>query len=293
MDIKSSPLRLILALAGIVTFHASSSLAAVPNVFSSGDPVVADEVNQNFSDIDSRVTGLENSAATTPNFSGYGMPFSADGADKNVVVQTRQLGNGNTVYNVRSRYATSTEQISINGVLTQRPFIANYVYVEVDGGGNLVFVSNYIEAPDTENYVVFNVEQTDFDVVTLNKTVTADNLKEDWLCGGGAASVCVVTVTLSSDGSYVNTYSWSSIRAISGPITVNGMVFNDVRIEELVNRDTVRVRAKGIGEVLRSNTQSDPTADRRVLYYRVNGMTGGSLAGTPFEAGQPLDGLFF
>ncbi|MCP4766026.1 MAG: hypothetical protein GY875_07110 [Gammaproteobacteria bacterium] len=219
------------------------------------------------------------------------MSFSADGAAKNVVVSSEVQESGDTLYWVRSRYATSTEQISINGVMTQRPFIANYAFAHVDNLGDLVFVANYIEAPDTADYVVYNVEETEFDPVTLDKTIIDDTLMEDWnVCNYGQTTICIPEVSLSQTGEHVRWYNWSSIRGVAGPLTVNGMTFGDVRLESNVGSSTsTRARAQGIGEVMRVTDNGE----RGAIFYSANGVTGGSLAGTPFAPGQPLDGRFF
>lgn len=236
---------------------------------------------------------LSNLESANPNLGGYSMGFSANGAQKNavVLVQTDEF-SGDILYYVRSRYATSTEQISINGVLTQRPLIANYAFVRTDSLGKLIEVSNYIEAPDTEDYVVYNVEETEYDPVNLNKSVVNDTLFEDWsLCDYGQTTICLPEVSLSSTGEHVRTYAWSSIRGVSGPLTVNGMTFADVRLEQNISADNARVRAKGIGEVLR--VANNGSWERRAIFYRANGVSGGSLAGTPFALGQPLANVFF
>ena len=120
----------------------------------------------------------------------------------------------------------------------------------------------------------------------------ADTIREDWsLCSGGARAICVVEASLSLTGEPERTYSWSSFRSLSGPLTVNGMTFSNVRLEEYGARNFTRVRAQGIGEVMRTSPDGGNT--RRAIYYQANGATGGSLAGTPFDVGQPLQGLFF
>lgn len=236
--------------------------------------------------LDQRVTALENA---NPNFGGYGLPFSADGAPKNVIVSSQVLPGGEVSYSVRSRYATSTEQISIDGVPTQRPFIANYASVLTDSLGNFISAGNYIEAPDTEDYINFNVEESTYDSAA-NKTVVADTVRELWPCSAaGGVLTCLVAVTENSTGNITDHYTWSYARTLLDSVTVNGMTFNDVRVEQMLSSNFSRVRAKGIGEVLRMTNNGD----RGVIYYRVNGATGGSLAGTPFDAGQPFDGVFF
>lgn len=279
-----------MALAGLMAFMPLSQAGEVTDSYAAGDTLTAamlGNLKSAINDNDSRLNAM-----TTTDFSGYGTPFAADGAAKNVVLLAQDLGGGATRYYVRSAYANSTETISINSGAQVVPFIFNFVVANTDSGGNLTSLTNYIEAPDTAAYLDFYVEQSTYDPVSIVKTVTADTLRESWLCGGGSSNVnsCVSTVTLSATGDFANSYSWTSARALAdGPFTVNGMTFDDVRLREIVNRGIFRVEAKGIGEVLRVVSGNV----RRLIYYRVNGNTGGSLAGTPFEAGQPLDGVFF
>ena len=272
---------------------AMTQIAAAGDVtdsYATGDTLTATmlgNLKAAINDNDSRLNAM-----TMTDFSGYGTPFSADGAAKNVVLLAQDLGGGATRYYVRSAYANSTETISVNGGAQVVPFIFNFVVAQTDSGGTLTSLTNYIEAPDTAAYEEFFVEQSTYDPVAITKTVTADTLRESWLCGGSGSNVnaCVSTVTLSASGDFANSYSWTSARALAdGPFTVNGMTFDDVRMREIVNRGIFRVEAKGIGEVLRVVSGNV----RRLVYYRVNGNTGGSLAGTPFEAGQSLDGVFF
>ena len=73
------------------------------------------------------------------------------------------------------------------------------------------------------------------------------------------------------------------------------MIFPEVRVEVTPHNGRVRIRAKGIGPVFQSQPDR---ADFELIYYRVNGVTEGSLDGTPFEPGGTLpngtlDGLFF
>jgi hypothetical protein len=69
------------------------------------------------------------------------------------------------------------------------------------------------------------------------------------------------------------------------------MTFNDLRLESYTGpNSTFRIRAKGVGMVF---SESSDGTDDLIIYYRADGVTGGSLAGTPFDTGQLLDGLFF
>ena len=269
--------------------------AAVPNTFSPGGQALASEVNDNFSDLDTRVTTLEGSTPVAPDFSGYGVSFSADGAPKNVVVSSEVQSDGSTTYAIRSRYANSSEQISIDGVLTTRPYIANYAFVTTDSGGNLVLISNFIEAPDTTNYVVYNTEESTYDVNTLIKTVDVDINRETFTCEGSVVLVCIGYGRLSANDAFSYIYDSSSNRVLSGPFSINGFTFNEVRMESSTGiQNRFRIRAKGIGEIFRRSRNSDGSiSTRSVIYYQADGVSGGSLVGTPFDSGQPLDGLFF
>ena len=246
-------------------------------------------LNGRIDDIENRVVDLE---SASPNFGGYATAFSPDGSPKNVTVLRRFTNFGAITYSVRSRYATSTEQISINGVMTQRPFIANYAYVTTDEFGNIIDAGNYIEAPDTEDYVDIYVEESIYDAAA-SKTVTNDTIRESWPCSSAGGTLnCIVEVSESATGTVTDHYPWSYTRVIgNSPISVNGMTFDDYRIETRTNgNDETRIRAKGIGEVLR---MTGGTPDREIIFYRANGVENGSLAGTPFDAGQPFDGVFF
>jgi len=289
-SVKKARSCLLQVLTGSIVLLSFSSVADVPNVFAPGNPVVASEMNENFDSIDQRVSAFE------PDFSGYGVPFAADGATKNVVVLKQVDPNdGSFRYYLRSRYANSTEEISIDGVPTIRPFIANYANVGTDSDGTINWISNYIDAPDTANYEVYNIEESEYDIGTLNKTVTDDTSYETFTCSGNVVLVCIGYERLNSDDSMSYIYDWSSNRVKAGPFEINGMTFNDVRMESFTGTSSAfRIRAKGIGEIYRRNVWGDGTVvDRSVIYYRSNGSTGGSLAGTPFDTGQPLEGLFF
>ncbi|MDC1286689.1 hypothetical protein N8198_02260 [Gammaproteobacteria bacterium] len=273
-------------LAGLLALPLTS-LAAVPNVFAPGNPIIASEVNENFDSIDQRVTSFE------PDFSGFSTPFAADGATKNVVVLKRDNGGGNTSYSVRSAYQNSTEQISIDGVLTVRPFIFNYAFVSTDSGGAITSISNFIEAPDTADYQRYNAEISDYDIGTLAKTVTDDTFYETNTCSGNVVHLCYAQTLLNIDDSLIGMYDFSSNRALSGPITINGLTFNEIRLRAYTGtRNEFRINAKGVGEIYR-RSNSGAFFERKIIYYYSNGNTGGSLAGTPFDTGQPLDGLFF
>jgi hypothetical protein len=228
------------------------------------------------------------------NFSGYSPGFSADGDTKNAVVLSQDLGGGNTRYQVISYYENSTETIQIDGFQVVRPYMVNSVDVNTDSTGTLVSLCNYIEAPDTIDFINYNLEESYYDLSGLpeiTKIVFSDNLRESWVCGGGAAQICEGTDTLNSTGAIQFSYFGSRIQALRDSITVNGMTFNDVKLRTRVgsNNHRTRVYAKGIGKI----KEVRDFGTRQIIYYYANGATEGSLSGTPFDSGQPLEGVFF
>lgn len=273
---------------GMIALPATST-ADVPNAFVPGNPIIASEVNENFNSIDQRVSSFE------PDFSGFSTPFAADGATKNVVVLQRDSDDGSKDYFVRSAYENSSDLVSIDGVPTVRPFIFEYGYVGTDSGGAVTYVNGWIEAPDTTAYNRYDAEVSEYDIGTLAKTVTDDSFYKTNTCSGNVVHICYAETKLHADDSLIGFYDFSSNRALSGPITINGLTFNEIRLRAYTGtRQQFRINAKGIGEIYRRNRSSNGTiTDRSLIYYYSDGNTGGSLAGTPFDTGQPLDGLFF
>ena len=179
--------------------------------------------------------------------------------------------------------------VSIDGVLTQRPFFGEYLNVTTDGGGNVTSVGNYIETPDTVDYINYNIEQSTYDNMGVKISIDDDTLRESWVSNGGQINFTLATATL-TNGTFVSHYTRTLIRSLTGPFTVNGMTFNEIRVENQLGSDRLRIRAKGIGPVF----QSDPGRENwELIYYRANGATGGSLVGTPFATGGALAGIFF
>ncbi len=275
-------------------FGCAQVFAAVPNTFVAGEPALASEVNENFTNLDTRVTSVESLLGAEASYLGYSLPFSALGAPKNVVVLAQDNGSGGIAYAVRSRYANNTQQVSVGGTLAIPPYIANYVIVDTDAGGNVVSISNSLETPENLDYLDFNVESSVYNADGTGKTVTDDSQHRSFNCTGGSVHICVITTTSSADGSYRDTWVRSRARRLLDSFTIgqNSWFFDDVRVDSWISSTGVyRIYAKGIGEVFRD--ASVTSGERYAIYYRVNGATKGSLAGTPFAAGQSLEGRFF
>ena len=278
----------IVSLTGLFTISQLAYSAPISDTYTTGDTLTAttlDNIKSAVNDNDTRITSLE---APGPDFSGFGTGFSGDGAPKNVRIMSQPNGGGGTNYILSILFESSTEMVSIDGGSIQRPFFGVFPFVQTDNVGNVIGVSNLIETPDTVDYITYNIEQSSYDP-SFVKTVTDDTLRESYVCNGGRLQFCLATDTL-TDGTFQDNYTRTMVRSLSGPFTVNGMTFNEVRVENQLGNDRLRIRAKGIGEVFRSQPSQN---DRELIYYRANGTTGGSLAGTPFAAGGELENFFF
>jgi hypothetical protein len=287
----------IMSLIGLFSISQFAYSASITDTYATGDTLTAETLNRIKSAVnnsDTRVNILESlTPGVNPDYSGYSLPFAADGDPKNVVILARNNNDGTTWYNVQVRYANSSQQISVEGAPVIRPFIADWFSISVDAGGNLTSLQNFLEAPLTTNYIDSVMENSTYDVSTLVKTVDDDTRSEFWDCnGGGAISDCDVDVKIS--GVSDNTESFTSMKAYSllGSGTINSVAYPDLRGAQntYITGLTYRVKAKGIGDVMR--LQSGQKA-RKAIYYRVNGSTGGSLAGTIFAPGEKLDGVLF
>lgn len=275
-------------------------LADVPHTFESGTPALASEVNENFSSLDSRVNNLENQQ-TNPDFSGYSLPYAAEGDPKNVIV-LKSLKEwmfegtyySETRYYVRTRYRNSTETVSIDGVPTIRPLFAQYTNVLTDDAGQIQQVTNYIDTPDAENYKNYYSEYSEYDPDGSNKIILDDTVKGSEQCVGGVSRICF-GFSMSSLNDYNNSWHGGYIRTLMSNyvLDANGWNFDQVSLEVRTNNDRLRVRAKGIGLILQRFGSGSDASEYSAIYYRVNGQTRGSLVGTPFDVGQPLEGLFF
>ena len=312
----------VLKVAPIVGLLVASQLAysaPVTDTYTTGDTLTAAKMNNIKSAVNDNNTRLTTNATAitsntsaastnassittnatainglTSNFSGYGVPFSTDGASKNVIVLKSTNLDGSISYRVRSRYHNSTELVKVNDVDTTPPLIANYVDVDVDLSGNLTSIYNHIDTPETINYVAYNIEKSSYDISSILKTVTSSDERELWKChsaAGGSVQMCLPETVNSSDNSFISRYPWTYTQAIGGPITINEMTFDDVRIEAYIHNGRTRVRAKGIGLVYQQDANGAP--EQNIIFYRNETTQGGSLVGTPFASGAALDGVFF
>jgi len=263
----------------------------ITDTYATGDTLTAETLNNIKSavnDNNTRLTTVEAVAGVSADFTGYALPFSADGDPKNIVIARRLNRDGTINYLIRSRYANSSEQISIQGVNTVRPLIANYGFVTVDSSGTITGINNYIEAPLTEVYENYVIESSSFDTTSLIKTVDNDTGSELWSCGTTVGVIQVCNIDVRDSGASTRDFESIRVMGLLGAGEIDGIAFTNMRGSQRSYGDSAwyEVRAKGIGRVLKINHDR---AVEKVIFYQVDGNADGSLAGTPFAAGQLLE----
>ncbi|NOH81635.1 hypothetical protein F0231_18015 [Vibrio sp. RE86] len=137
---------------------ASSASAAVPNTFSSGTPALASEVNENFSDLDTRVSDLENSA--TDAYTTVGVDCDDDSTALATALEDSRNTSTRTTYNITG--TCDAVEITRNDV-------------RIDGGGTASIAA--FDDPDWDGESVFIDGQSNVRLqnLTLEGTVIARN----------------------------------------------------------------------------------------------------------------------
>ncbi len=254
-------------------------------------------------DLDQRVTAVESNVRPTSDYEGFSTPFSTTGQPRNIVILRRDNGSGSVYYNVRSRYQNDTgETISINGTDQTFEYLAVYGNVNVDGSNTLTSQPNrYIEAMDDVNYRNYSTATKFYDTATLAEASVSDISSDIVDIHSNEGNVNHIRrYTTAYDIGAATTTNTSQLRqrtyTIGTGYQANGIDFGQTpfRVEHrTVNSITSsRIRIQGIG-VVELFAASAPGTPTQVVYYNVDGQTGGSLAGTPFTVGSALHTLFF
>jgi hypothetical protein len=299
----------LLSSALVLSVISSISVAeGVPHTFATGEPAVAAEMNENFQsvvdlantsvegvvDLGDRVTVLESNVSPLSRYQGFSTPFSAAGEPRNVVVYKSEDSSGVATYSMRMRYANSDgAAIAINGIERVFNYLAVYGSISQDVGGT-ISVGKYIEGMDDPVYTQYSGLGLTYDPASLIPSVYSSSDIVDRVYDNGAVRMLVrnkadylggVEVVKGSVFLYEH-------RILSSGYEVNGISFGNTPIL-IEKRDpgSSRIKVQGIGVVEVIPTTFGPS--REVIYYHVDGQTGGSLVGTPLEEGTNLHTLFF
>lgn len=246
------------------------------------------------SDIDTRVTTIESNIRPSSDYQGFTMPFSASGQARNFIVlrQDTDDSSGGATYYLRMRYENSdAESISVNGVEQVFPYLAVYGSVEVYGDTDSIpYIIKSIDGMDDPSYQSWSGSTTSYDPTTFVPThVTSSQTVDTYYDEGSTRSIARQRTTY--DGFPQNTSELNLRRyTLSSGYQANGIDFGDTPIRiEYRSEGGSRIRVQGIGAV----ELFGPVPAKKVIYYNVNGQTGGDLSGTPFESGSTIRDLFF
>lgn len=287
----------------------------VPNVFQSGEAALASEVNQNFQTLADAINNVTNTGGNTGNaaFSdAYSMPpsSSSDKAMRNVVVLAAEVHDQNgdpigTCYRVRVNFANDTGAIQVdkasgsvtpdeveiigkackyNSGLFVYPWANTYGLV--NGGGD----ATEIDADRNFDGTLEVHESYDYRLVAHSNPLDS-------------AELVNATETFSDNTGVVAAQSYSSIWSAFGQsLTMNGLTFADVAVQNYTSVNRTRFDVRGVGTVMQVDNGtffagpvfSRQTTVYKAIFYRIEGKgTNGNLAGTPFAAGEAAYGKWF
>lgn len=280
----------------------------IPNTFSSGTPAVADEVNANFNALKNAIdtnTGEIANLAPTELGSGYSTlpPYSAAGAPKNLVILKNTASDGRIRYYLRIAFEDSSGN---------KYWHFPYVRTGTDGTTAEYWDNTVYEISDTSSLSwTYTDYATESGAPTgTTPSVVSSQIEElDVIIGKAYVGKTRVGIlrgkqVLSSSSDFGKTsYQFYSRSYISGSstnnsnlqsITINSMTFNDVYYRLDVDSNgtqRMRIGARNIGMIYENSGSGFD--HKEIIYYRVDGTSGGSLSGTPFESGGFAYGYFF
>jgi hypothetical protein len=275
----------------------------IPHTFQSGTPANASEVNENFQALKA---GIESQIPQS--ISGdYDLPFSTSGAlsNRNVLVLKYLNPSDNSIqYRCYTNFYNSEGfTISTNAVPSVYDYISMYIDVNVDSGGNITSITKIAFGMDTpfgSSYTMF-LEVLAYNPNDLSQIIYSADTDKYYVkkLNTPRQSVPHLRFTkhmLSADDTVQRVYPSAYLYSFLGEsIELNGMSFSDVVMRvELGNSDynyNFNLYAKDIGLIQSYNSGTDTS--KEIIYYRVNGTSGGNLIGTPFASGGDLAGLFF
>ena len=275
-----------------------SAQVSVPNTFTSGTSASASEVNANFQALVDAANVAPRSLVT-----GYVTPEGASDAiaARNVTVMRYSDGT-NYYYQIWIFHpGGSSSQIDVGGNPTTFTHILQICFLTESTAGVFVSAScsrygsndpysqlsrlNYWESFSYDSSAVETSNGARIATSTwMNSTSSAFN--------GGVPRIDIDTDI--STGNVTRVFGRSRFFGkVVGSIQFNDLTFSDVMFYEEPGRDRVRFWAAGIGLIAVQNTSNSGGFFYSVIYHRVDGVTGGSLTGTPFATGGAFDGAWF
>jgi hypothetical protein len=280
----------------------NANAGEVTSEFSDGDTLTASSLNDiksNVNDNHTRLSTVEAAVQNIPSnnkdYTGYKTPFSEIGSPKNVVIMVDDSDSDYTSYNVRTFYINSSEQFSVNGTLNTPTLVSQNVDVAVDkSDSSLIYIGVNTDMPTSEAFIDYTTESATFDTSSLAKTVVDDTYSTQISCSGvGITKYC--NIDDQENNITLHTSRYLSVQRLLGSGSIKGIDFDDLKASDKYYTSFrsryFEIYAKGIGKVFKINKSGGSVYE--VIYYRVDGVEGGSLVGTPFDVGSVLTGFFF
>lgn len=305
-------------------FCSFGSVAQDLVIFSSGETASAADINQNFQILEDRIND-RHAAQFGPEW--YLQP-SADGAksSRNVIVLKGDLGGSSgcdqDFYLVRTHF-TNTESLSVanasGSVVPDFVFTTSIVCTPRGVPTTVNYQSEYVYAlPDDPDSTNPRGAWESAEGVEINEDFNGDGQLDDqnnafdyaltWAPNALENGVLSQEIEVYRSGNQnlaVNDFT-SLTKVFPLPLEIPAPVaqtFNEVIVETHsgygIGNSWIRFHARNVGaiQLTRDAEFGDPIYGNQTIlnavYYRIDGVETGSLAGTPFEGTNPSAGIWF
>lgn len=297
------------ALGGLLLTACSAPLAwgqvAVPFNFIPNTPAVSAQVNANFQALVNAINSHFSETTTIPSGYRHIPPFTTNTASPNVIVLKYTSGS-ETRYKFQITYDDGTSGIWVSS------FVHTSDGTTVIRWGNSKFSISSPHSPSFTLPIIAVRQETGTQTTTPITSAAANSfdpsLGGNWVfqCFGvrrnGTLRLCLTRLSDLSTNNEISTASFPRTEAVltgSAIMANTNYVYNGLTFTDLLMRNdggaagTERIIARNIGTVAEKLPNNFSESARAVIYYRMEGVAQGSLAGTPFESGGAAFGAFF
>ena len=242
-----------------------------------------------------------NTCPTSSNpFDNFRDPFSPQDAPRNVLVLRQDYNDGRTTYRIRMRYFNSnSETVQINGLDTVFSYLAVYGNIGYDATGGLLFVNKLVDGMDDPLYERYSTNRVFFNIGDLSQPPFPDERSCSTIDTYSANDSVrtIVRQMLNYDNGFETQDDRLLVRLHSLSSGYHGAEMNGIFFAEDVavkheqrpeGGSRIRIRDVGTVEIF---FDGNPSA--KLVYYDVDGRTGGSLNGTLIDVGTEVYNLFF
>ena len=298
--------------ASVVITASAWSQVSVPNTFSAGFAAEPEKLNENFQVLEDAINTNGDTITTLSGtaITGYSSvpPFPSSATEPENLVILREMNTDGTIaYRLRIAYIANDgtaiwDFASVNTAADG---------TTVTSWSNLRWESPTAATLRVRTEIIFNREFGS-PPLAVPSVVSGIEDQEEFCFNPRVDSVaryCIERAEQTLAGHpnvgrvdyRVNTripmLGSSADRAVGNSVTINGITFTDIAYRFDVRdpfSNRIRIIANGIGLIYH---KTDGTIryhnTQEIIWYRVNGATAGSLAGSPFDAGGDAVGVFF